>query len=89
MFPNECCMTESGCCCGLAEPRPVEIVCEACGGEGRVLRGQYEDERDCGPCPYCDRGLAYVPAEPITEADLRQIDEEAMAAHNLEAQRRI
>lgn len=25
------------------------VLCEACGSEGRIYRGQYEDERDCGP----------------------------------------
>ena len=29
------------------------VLCETCGSEGRIYRGQYEDERDCGQCPAC------------------------------------
>jgi Zn finger protein HypA/HybF involved in hydrogenase expression len=47
------------------------ILCETCGSEGRIIRGQYEDERDCGPCPACDgTGLEVVETEPIQMTDI-------------------
>jgi hypothetical protein len=50
----------------------VRIVpCEACGSEGRIYRGQYEDERDCGPCPYCEgTGGEIITVQPIELEDL-------------------
>jgi hypothetical protein len=33
---------------------PRIIPCKHCGSEGRIYRGKYEDERDCGPCPVCE-----------------------------------
>ena len=50
----------------------VRIVpCEACGTEGRILRGQYEGERDCGQCPVCNgTGCEIIEVEPIEMADL-------------------
>ena len=35
----------------------TRILCEYCGSEGRIYRGQYEDERDCGECRGCGRGV--------------------------------
>lgn len=50
------------------------IPCEACQSEGRILRGQYEDERDCGPCPYCEgTGGEIIETEPIEMEDLDAI----------------
>lgn len=47
------------------------VLCEACGSEGRVLRGQYEDERDYGPCPYCEgTGGEIIETQPIEMVDL-------------------
>ena len=44
------------------------ILCEACGSEGRIYRGQYEDERDCGPCPECNgQGEVEVELECMDE----------------------
>ena len=49
----------------------IITLCESCGSEGRIYRGLYEDERDCGPCPYCEgTGFAVVETEPIEEDDL-------------------
>lgn len=56
-----------------AEPEvvPVTIVCEACGGEGREISGQYEDEQDHGPCRYCDGdGRVEIETQPVTLEDL-------------------
>lgn len=30
------------------------VLCETCGSEGRIYRGLYDDERDCGECPACE-----------------------------------
>jgi hypothetical protein len=47
------------------------IGCEYCGTEGRIYRGQYEDERDCGPCPACEGERSIViEVEPIEMEDL-------------------
>lgn len=48
------------------------IRCDACGSEGRILTSDGgPDERDHGPCPYCDgTGMEEVEAEPITLDDL-------------------
>jgi hypothetical protein len=50
---------------------PRIVLCEACGSEGRIYRGWYEDERDCGPCPYCDgTGGEVIETQPIDLEDL-------------------
>ena len=50
---------------------PRIVLCEACGSEGRIYRGQYEDERDCGPCPVCDgTGGEIIETQPIEMEDL-------------------
>jgi ssDNA-binding Zn-finger/Zn-ribbon topoisomerase 1 len=47
------------------------VRCDACGSEGRILRGQYEDEYDDGPCPACEgTGEEIVEVEPIDQDDL-------------------
>ena len=47
------------------------VLCEACGSEGRIYRGQYEDERDCGECPICEgTGSAVIEVEPVEIEDL-------------------
>lgn len=47
------------------------IPCEACQSEGRIYRGQFEDERDCGECPYCDgTGGEIITVQPIEMDDL-------------------
>jgi hypothetical protein len=58
-------------------PRPVEggmfrfVLCEACQSEGRIYRGLYEDERDCGECPVCEgTGLMEIKVEFITMGDM-------------------
>jgi hypothetical protein len=52
--------------------RPLLVLCEACGSEGRLLTsngGPYDT--DNGPCPYCDgTGLALVECELIMMEDL-------------------
>lgn len=54
--------------------RPVLVPCECCQSEGRLYRGQYEDERDCGECPVCEgTGGALVDSEPVTMEDLDEI----------------
>lgn len=51
--------------------RPVLMPCECCGSEGRIYRGQYEDERDCGECPVCDgTGSALIESEPASLEDI-------------------
>jgi hypothetical protein len=48
------------------------IPCEHCGSEGRIYFGQYEDERDGGPCPVCEgTGMVETRAESITIDDLQ------------------
>lgn len=53
-------------------PRPLMVLCEACGSEGRLLTsdgGPYDV--DNGPCPYCEgTGLALVECELIMMQDL-------------------
>lgn len=50
---------------------PRVVLCEACGSEGRIYCGQYEDERDTGPCPWCEgTGGELIETQPITLADL-------------------
>lgn len=49
------------------------VLCEACGSEGRIYRGQYDDERDCGECPACEgTGGEIVAVTPITVDALDQ-----------------
>lgn len=49
---------------------PRIIPCTSCGSEGRIYRGQYEDERDCGPCEACEgTGGEIVETEPVTFED--------------------
>lgn len=50
---------------------PRIVLCECCGSEGRIYRGRYEDERDCGQCPAC-KGTGYevIETEPIELEDL-------------------
>jgi hypothetical protein len=54
------------------DTRPLLVLCEACGSEGRLLTsdgGPYDT--DNGPCPYCSgTGLALVESEPVTLEDL-------------------
>lgn len=57
--------------------RPVLVLCEACGSEGRLLtaRGNDPDYTDNGKCPYCDgTGLALVESEPIALEDLEELE---------------
>ena len=43
-----------------------EVPCEVCGSEGRIYRGLYDDERDCGECPECKgTGGMLVRLEPV------------------------
>lgn len=64
------------CECGLCPdigdcPECRIVLCEHCGSEGRIYRGQYDDERDCGECPACaGTGGEIVKVEPITEEDI-------------------
>jgi hypothetical protein len=49
----------------------ILVLCEACGSEGRVFVGSYEDERDVGECPVCHgTGREEVESEPIEMEDL-------------------
>jgi hypothetical protein len=58
------------------------VPCEACGSEGRILRGQYEDERDCGPCPHCEgTGGEIIETQPIELADYECQDCIGMIEH--------
>ena len=53
----------------MSDPRIV--WCEWCGSEGRIYRGQYDDERDCGQCPACDgTGFEVIETQPIEMEDL-------------------
>lgn len=75
-------MKEHGCYCkamGALQPggpmpteeRPLFVPCEACGTEGRIYYGSYEDERDEGECPVCHGTcMQEVPNEPVTLEDL-------------------
>lgn len=46
------------------------VPCEACQSEGRILRGQYEDERDCGPCQACEgTGGEIIETDPVEMED--------------------
>ena len=55
----------------LAMTDPRIVPCDHCQTEGRILRGQYEDERDEGPCPVCEgTGGEIIETEPITLDDL-------------------
>ena len=47
------------------------ICCETCGGEGQIYGGEYEDERDCGPCEVCEgTGGEIIETQPIEMEDL-------------------
>lgn len=47
------------------------VLCDTCGSEGRIYRGLYEDERDCGPCPVCEgTGSEVIEVEPVELEDL-------------------
>lgn len=47
------------------------IPCECCQTEGRIYRGQYEDERDYGQCPVCEgTGGEVIETEPVTLDDM-------------------
>lgn len=56
--------------------RPVLVLCECCGSEGRILTsngGPYDT--DNGECPVCKGdGLALVESEAVTQEDLDQMD---------------
>jgi hypothetical protein len=68
-------------CVGECQYRVVR--CGACSSEGRILRGQYEDEYDAGPCPACEgTGEEIVEVEPIDQDDLV-----AMSGHSEEEAR--
>jgi hypothetical protein len=55
-------------------PETRTVLCETCGSEGRIYRGLYDDERDCGECPACKgTGLEEVEVEPVTLDDLEFI----------------
>lgn len=48
------------------------VPCESCASEGRILRGQYEDERDCGPCPWCEgTGGEIIETQPVELEDIQ------------------
>jgi hypothetical protein len=50
--------------------RPILVLCEACQSEGRIYRGQYDDERDCGECPVCEgTGSALIQSEAVEPED--------------------
>lgn len=57
--------------CDCQAGRTIRVLCESCGGEGRILKSRYggndPDVWDAGPCPVCD-GTAYVTIEthPVT-----------------------
>jgi hypothetical protein len=52
------------------------IRCEFCQSEGRIYRGMYEDERDCGPCPACEgTGGEIIETLSITLEDLTSDDD--------------
>lgn len=52
----------------------ILVLCEACGSEGRMFVGSYEDERDIGECPVCHgTGREEVEGEPIEMEDLDRV----------------
>lgn len=56
---------------------PRFVPCEACGGEGRLLKSRYggndPDVWDAGPCPVCEGdGRMEVEVEPIEMDDLEE-----------------
>lgn len=53
--------------------RPVLVLCEACGSEGRILTAHGNDPHstDNGECSVCKgTGLALVECDPVTLEDL-------------------
>lgn len=52
------------------------IPCRTCDSEGRIYRGLYEDERDCGPCPDCEAtGGEIIETDPVELDDLPVVSE--------------
>lgn len=48
------------------------IPCDHCQTEGRIYRGQHDDERDYGPCPFCEgTGGEIISTEPVTLDDFQ------------------
>jgi hypothetical protein len=59
----------------LAELSEVRVLCEACGGEGRIYKSRYggndPDVWDAGPCLECNgTAYVYVEAVPVTLEDM-------------------
>jgi DnaJ-class molecular chaperone len=58
------------------------VVCEACGGEGRILivmPGE-SDPEDHGPCDYCQgTGREVIKTQPIDIEDRDALDSDAEA----------
>lgn len=55
------------------------VLCDACGSEGRIYRGLYDDERDCGECPACDgTGEVVVAVDQVTTDDLDELEAEEL-----------
>lgn len=52
--------------CDCPAGRTIRVLCEACGGEGKIYTSRYggndPDVWPIGPCPECD-GTAYVTVE--------------------------
>ena len=62
-------------CVGEDTPDVRIVLCEACGSEGRIYRGQYDDERDCGECPACEgTGGEIIDVARITLEDQQLAD---------------
>jgi hypothetical protein len=50
---------------------PRLVLCDACGSEGRIYCGQFDDEWDAGECPWCEgTGGELIPTRPIDADDL-------------------
>jgi hypothetical protein len=59
-----------------AAPKPLTIVCAACGGEGRNIKSRYggndPDTWDAGPCLRCDEtGYEFVSCEACHDPAVR------------------
>lgn len=53
---------------------PRLVCCEACGSEGRIYVGQFDDERDAGECPYCEgTGGELIATRPVTIDDIADV----------------
>lgn len=89
VFQSDVVTLRDGAARSNAAPKPLTIICTACGGEGREIRSRYggndPDTWDAGVCERCDEtGYEVVSCEACWEPAVRMFQGNALCMAHYE-----